>query len=146
MSLIKKNIKIATILPYKENYTHTKASAASLWVAEFFKKSKYNKTNHIYGHTKNRDYLTNNYFNIELANIKSKLKSAKGYLSKNENDIYKYLEIQNEITIEKELGLFDQFVKLYSDILNNKIKNFEYSKYEDLIYRYKFINNLHKGQ
>ena len=66
--------------------------------------------------------------------------------SKNENDIYKYLEIQNEITIEKELGLFDQFVKLYSDILNNKIKNFEYSKYEDLIYRYKFINNLHKGQ
>ena len=66
--------------------------------------------------------------------------------SKNENDIYKYLEIQNDITIEKELGLFDQFVKLYSDILNNKIKNFEYSKYEDLIYRYKFINNLHKGQ
>ena len=31
MSLIKKNIKIATILPYKENYTHTKASAASLF-------------------------------------------------------------------------------------------------------------------
>ena len=52
----KKNIKIATILPYKENYTRAKASAASLWVAEFFKKSKYNKTNHIYGHTKNRDY------------------------------------------------------------------------------------------
>ena len=35
-----KNIKIATILPYKENYSFEKASAASLWVAEFFKRSK----------------------------------------------------------------------------------------------------------
>ena len=32
----KKKKKIATILPYKENYTFGKASAASLWVAEFF--------------------------------------------------------------------------------------------------------------
>ena len=37
MSLIKKNIKIATVLPYKENYTYTKASAASLWVSEFIR-------------------------------------------------------------------------------------------------------------
>ena len=40
-----KNLKIATILPYKENYTFKKASAASLWVAEFFKGSKFNKNN-----------------------------------------------------------------------------------------------------
>ena len=46
---IKKNLNIATILPYKENYTFTKASAASLWVSEFFKKSKYKKNNIIYG-------------------------------------------------------------------------------------------------
>ena len=39
---LKKNLNIATILPYKENYTFGKASAASLWVSEFFKKSKYN--------------------------------------------------------------------------------------------------------
>ena len=52
--ILKKNqkIKIATILPYKENYTFIKASAASLWVSEFFKKSKYKKKNIIYGHTK----------------------------------------------------------------------------------------------
>ena len=36
-------LKIATILPYKENYSKEKASAASLWVAEFYKKSKYKK-------------------------------------------------------------------------------------------------------
>ena len=50
----KKNIKIATVLPYKENYTFNKASAASLWVSEFYKKSKYRSANHIYGHTKIR--------------------------------------------------------------------------------------------
>ena len=66
MSNKKKNIKIATILPYKENYTFAKASAASLWVSEFYKKSKFNKSNHIYGHTKYNDYLTKNYINIEL--------------------------------------------------------------------------------
>jgi hypothetical protein len=37
----KKNI--ITILPYKENYTKNEAAAASLWVAEFFKNSKYKK-------------------------------------------------------------------------------------------------------
>ena len=40
---LKKNLNIATILPYKENYTFGKASAASLWVYEFFKKSKFSK-------------------------------------------------------------------------------------------------------
>ena len=29
--------KIATILPYKENYTYSKAGAAALWVRDFFK-------------------------------------------------------------------------------------------------------------
>lgn len=73
---IKKNLNIATILPYKENYTFTKASAASLWVSEFFKKSKYRKKNIIYGHTKSNDYLSRNYKNINLKNLKSKLKST----------------------------------------------------------------------
>ena len=76
MILPKKNLKIATILPYKENYSYKKASAASLWVSEFFKKSKYKKENIIYGHTKHNDYLTFNYKNIKLNNIKSKFKST----------------------------------------------------------------------
>ena len=73
---IKKNLNIATILPYKENYTFAKASAASLWVSEFFKKSKFKKNNIIYGHTKSKDYLSKNYKNIILKNLKSKLKST----------------------------------------------------------------------
>ena len=73
---IKKNLNIATILPYKENYTFAKASAASLWVSEFFKKSKFKKNNIIYGHTKSTDFLSKNYKNINLKNLKSKLKST----------------------------------------------------------------------
>ena len=76
MILKKKNLNIATILPYKENYSLDKASAASLWVSEFFKKSKYKKNNIIFGHTKSKDYLTTNYKNINLKNLKSKLKST----------------------------------------------------------------------
>jgi len=74
--ILKKNLNIATILPYKENYTFSKASAASLWVSEFFKKSKYKKNNIIYGHTKLKDYLSKNYKNINLKNLKSKFKST----------------------------------------------------------------------
>lgn len=76
MNFKKNNIKIATILPYKENYTHDRASAASLWVSEFFKKSKFKKNNIIFGHTKSKSFLTNNYKNINLNNIKSKLRST----------------------------------------------------------------------
>ena len=74
--ILKKNLNIATILPYKENYTLDKASAASLWVSEFFLKSKYKKNNIIYGHTKSKNYLTYNYKNINLKNLKSKFKST----------------------------------------------------------------------
>ncbi|MBD1143241.1 glycosyltransferase [Pelagibacterales bacterium SAG-MED33] len=76
--ILKKNqkLKIATILPYKENYTVDKASAASLWVSEFYIKSKHKKYNFIYGHTKSKNYLTKNYININLKNLKSKLKST----------------------------------------------------------------------
>ena len=70
------NLKIATILPYKENYSVDKASAASLWVSEFYAKSKFKKHNFIYGHTKSKKYLTKNYININLKNLKSKIKST----------------------------------------------------------------------
>ena len=34
---MRKPLKIATILPYKENYTFSKAQAAAIWVCDFFK-------------------------------------------------------------------------------------------------------------
>ena len=100
MILKDQKIKIATILPYKENYTIDKASAASLWVSEFFKKSKFKKTNFIYGNTKTKNYLTKNYKNIKLKSIKYKLRSStKEYSNKILKDIrinnYDIVEIHN---------------------------------------------------
>ena len=66
-----RNLKIATILPYKENYTFSKAAAAALWVSDFYKFSKFKKNNFIFGSTDTKDFLTNNYINIKISNIKS---------------------------------------------------------------------------
>jgi len=95
-----KNLKIATVLPYKENYSFEKASAASLWVAEFFKNSKFKKNNFIYGFTNSKNFLTKNYININLKNIKSKIKSStKEYSQKLIKEInnkkYDIVEIHN---------------------------------------------------
>ena len=72
----KKKINIATILPYKENYSLEKASAASLWVSEFFKNSKFKNNNFIYGNTRSTNFLTKNYININLKSLKSKFQST----------------------------------------------------------------------
>ena len=111
---LKKNLNIATILPYKENYTLDKASAASLWVSEFLKKSKYKKNNIIYGHTKSKNYLSKNYKNINLKNLKSKLKSTTN-------------EYANKLTKELNNNNFD-IVEIHNRPqllfkLTNKLKN-----------------------
>jgi glycosyltransferase involved in cell wall biosynthesis len=75
--------KIATILPYKESYSLDFASAVSLWVSEFFKKSKYKNNNFIYGNSISKKYLTKNYKNIYLESLKFKFQStSKEYTEK----------------------------------------------------------------
>ena len=80
---LKKDINIATVLPYKENYSFEKASAASLWVSEFFRKSKFKNNTFIYGNTKSKNYLTKNYINIHLKTLKSKFQSTTKEYAKN---------------------------------------------------------------
>lgn len=63
---MKNKIQIATLLPYKENYTFSKAQAAAIWVCDFFRYSKFKNENIIFGHTNNKDYLTKNYVNVPL--------------------------------------------------------------------------------
>ena len=53
---MKKILKIATILPYKENYTFSKAQAAAIWVCDFLKNLNLKK-NFIFGNTDKKDYL-----------------------------------------------------------------------------------------
>ena len=93
-------MKIATILPYKENYTTCKAQAAAIWVCDFFKYSKYQDTNFIFGNTNTKDFLTKNYENIYISNLKSKLSSTtreycRNIISKIKNENYDIVEIHN---------------------------------------------------
>ena len=106
-------MKIATILPYKENYTTSKAQAAAIWVCDFFKYSKYQDTNYVFGNTSTKDYLTKNYININISNLKSKLSSTtkeycKNIIYKIKNENFDIIEIHNRPLIfnylKKELN------------------------------------------
>ncbi len=93
-------IKIATILPYKENYTFSKAQAAAIWVCDFFKFSEFKNTNYIFGNTKGKDYLTKNYINIDIGNLRSKLSSStneycKNFIEKTKDSNFDIIEIHN---------------------------------------------------
>ena len=93
-------IKIATILPYKENYTFSKAQAAAIWVCDFFKYSEFKNSNFIFGNTKGNDYLTKNYINININNLESKLSSStneycKNFIEKTKDSNFDIIEIHN---------------------------------------------------
>ena len=91
--------KIATILPYKENYSRTNAGAASLWVCDFLKYSKFKKNNTIFGHTIYKKYLTKNYVNIDLTDSTKFSSTTNEYCKKLSNELIKkefeIIEIHN---------------------------------------------------
>ena len=98
-------MKIASILPYKENYTLKGAGAVALWISDFIRDSEYKENTYIIGSTKNRNYLTKNYINID--NINSKLNSTtKEYSNKIINKIknlnFDILELHNRPIMVKD--------------------------------------------
>ena len=108
-------MKIASILPYKENYTLRGAGAVALWISDFIRDSEYKKNTFIIGSTKNKNYLTKNYINID--NINSKLNSTtKEYSNKIIKKIkdlnFDILELHNRPIMVKEF-----FGKLNSKII-----------------------------
>ena len=58
-------MKIAILLPYKENYSKFNAGAVSIFVNDTAKLSKYKKNIKVYGSTDEKDVL----LNIILKNI-----------------------------------------------------------------------------
>ena len=83
-------MKISILLPYKENFTHDLAGAVSLFVSQISKISKFKSNTFIYGNTKSKKYLTNNYQNITFKkNIFQS--SSKVYVSN-------FLKIKNILT------------------------------------------------
>ena len=72
-------IKIAIILPYKENYTAHFAGAASIWVKDYMSKSNLFNQTKIYGYIKTKGKpLTKNFINLPLN--KSFLSKTKDYM------------------------------------------------------------------
>ena len=69
-------MKIATILPYKENYSKNGAGAVALWISEFLRDSINKKTTYIFGSTENKNYLSKNYININLSEFNSRFTST----------------------------------------------------------------------
>jgi glycosyltransferase involved in cell wall biosynthesis len=93
-------MKIATLLPYKENYTISKAQAAAIWVCDFFKFSKYKNQTFIYGNTSTKDYLTKNYVNIKINNLRTKFTSTtkeycNNFINKSKHENFDIIEIHN---------------------------------------------------
>ena len=76
-------MKIASILPYKENYSKQGAGAVALWISEFIRDSVYKNKTYIIGNTSNKKYLTKNYINININNINSRLNSTTKEYSNN---------------------------------------------------------------
>ena len=59
-------MNISILLPYKENYSKTIAGAVSLFVKDTCKASQFKNTITVFGSTKKKDFLTNNYKNLKL--------------------------------------------------------------------------------
>ncbi len=74
-------MKISILLPYKENFSPNYPGAVSIFVHSTNKESKFKNDITVYGSTKFKKILSNNYVNISLA--KGILKSqSKEYVNK----------------------------------------------------------------
>jgi glycosyltransferase involved in cell wall biosynthesis len=109
-------MKIASILPYKENYTQKGAGAVALWISEFMRDSIYKKNTFVIGSTVNKKFLTQNYINININSINSKLNSTTKEYS---NKIIKKIEFLNFDIIE--LHNRPIMVKEFFQKINSKI-------------------------
>ena len=65
--------KIAILLPYKEKYTLKDASAASIWVKDYLRKSHLSNQTIVFGNLpSNKKPLTSNFLNISLSMVRFK--------------------------------------------------------------------------
>jgi len=110
-------MKIAILLPYKENFSPEYPGAVSLFVYETSKISKFKKDITVYGNTNHKKKFPIKYKNIEL---KTKLfgSQTKIYVKK-----FIDLELTNNSTIV-EVHNRPSYIKILSTKLHNKIFTF----------------------
>jgi glycosyltransferase involved in cell wall biosynthesis len=109
-------MKIATILPYKENYSKIGAGAVALWISEFLRDSINKKNTYIFGSTENKNYLSKNYININLSEFESRFRST------TKNYSYLILKKVKELNFDIiEIHNRPNMVVDFSDKINCKI-------------------------
>ena len=79
-------MKISILLPYKENFSESKAGAVSLYVRDVSKKSRFKKNIRIYGETSSKNILLKNFVHLDI--------SKKIYLSKSKAYIFEFIKKQ----------------------------------------------------
>ena len=75
-------MKIAILLPYKENFSSEYAGAVSIFINDTILKSKYKNTTHVYGNTDFKKDLLKNYINLSL-NKKKLIQSNSSFYVEN---------------------------------------------------------------
>ncbi len=100
-------MKIAILLPYKEDFSPNFSGAVSIHVSNLYKYSKFKKNITIWGNTKRKKYLTKNYKNISI-NKRFLSSNNKKYLSKfidlQKNNFPEVIEIHNRPNYVDEIS------------------------------------------
>jgi len=100
-------MKIAILLPYKEDYTPKYSGAVSIHVSNLINYSKFKNSTTVFGNTKKKNYLSDNFFNIKVnPNLFSS--NNKKYLEKfivlNEKIAPNIIEIHNRPSYVKSIA------------------------------------------
>ena len=107
-------MKISILLPYKENFTPNYAGAVSLFVNDITKKSFYKDDIYIFGNTKSKIKLSNNYINL---NINKKI-----FQSTSKQYVQTFLKHQNKINSDLiEVHNRPNYIKLIKKQFRDKI-------------------------
>ena len=91
------NKQIAILLPYKEQYTRDHAGAASIWVKDYIKKSKFKDITLIYGNLdKKYKPFTKNFKSLDLGKvIKKNISYTENLYKEYQKYKFKIIEIHN---------------------------------------------------
>ena len=128
-------MKIAILLPYKENFSSIYPGAVSIFISSVIKKSFFKKNITVFGSTTYKNILSKNYVNIKLnknifsSQTRTYLQNFKKLLKKRENDL---IEIHNRpnyvdflTDLKKKIVLYfhnDPTTMLGSSSVSDRIK------------------------
>ena len=99
-------MKIAILLPYKEDYSPKYSGAVSIHVSNTIKYSKFRKSIKVYGNTNKKAYLSNNFKNIKISSnilFSNNKKYLQKFINLNIKDSPDIIEIHNRPSYVKAI-------------------------------------------